>query len=120
MKEKTFKPSIKFNADQFTPTKFDSAADKAKFANQFVRFVELGYRWEDFPKWFYIQLSMTFGHIAHYDQGGFYGTFFTSENGRANFRQETLHYPCYGQPEWTYCDVEQALQKWLKHYLFLD
>jgi|WetSurSiteA1Bulk_404760.scaffolds.fasta_scaffold28599_3 hypothetical protein len=115
MKNKTFV------ASQFISTlKFDTAEDKAKFANQFVKFVEGGYLWKDFPKWFYIRLSMTFGHIAHYNQGQFYETFFTSNEGKADFRQETLHYPCYGQPEYTYCDVEKALQAWLRHYTFQD
>lgn len=103
----------KFNASQFTATEWSSPEDKAKFCNQFVRFVEGGFKREQFPKWFYTRLSMTFGHIAHYNQDGFYRTFFTSTNNICYFLQETLAYPCSGFPEYTYSDAEKVIQAWI-------
>lgn len=98
-----------FKAESFTPTKFDTAEDKAKFANHFVRFVESDFNQNLFQKWFYKRLSMTFGHIAHYDQHGFWAEFFTNDTDKLRFMDQTMAFPCYGQPEYTYCDVERAL-----------
>jgi hypothetical protein len=104
----------RFTADQFTPTEWSSAADKAKFANHFVRFVESDFKETLFPKWFYRQLSNTFGHIAHYDIYGFYATFFKTTRGKVDFLIQTEEWPCYGSPTYTYSDVEQVLRAWVK------
>jgi hypothetical protein len=108
MPSKTFKP------DQFTPTQFDTAADKAKFANCFVRFVESGFKFTLFPSWFYKRLSMTFGHIAHYDIHGFYHTWFANTATQITFLKRTQFYGCWGDPAFTYCDAEAALKKWVQ------
>ena len=102
-----------FKAEQFTPTKWDTAEQKAKFANHFVRFVESGFKATLFSDWFYRRLSMTFGHIAYYDRGGFYEHFFTSHEGRTNFACITLEGGGYGDPRFTYSDVEKALKQWV-------
>ena len=102
-----------FTFDQFTPTKWDTAEDKSKFANRFVKFVESGFKQSLFTKKFYNRLSNTFGHIAHYNQGGFWDTFFTSLPNKVAFIEQSVTYQCYGDPAWTYSDVERALQSWL-------
>lgn len=103
-----------FTADQFTPTKWDTAEDKAKFANQFVSFVSSGFKQSKFTKAFYRRLSNTFGHIAHYNQYGFWDTFFTNINDKVVFIEQSLSHPCYGDAAWTYSDVERVLQTWLR------
>lgn len=108
MKEKLFK------AEQFTPTKWDSAEQKAKFANQFVRLIERGFQFHDFPKWFYNRLSNTFGHIAHYNQLGFWETWFENQGQQLAFLRHTATCQICGDPAFTYSDVERALQGWLK------
>lgn len=102
-----------FTADQFTATQWDSASQKAKFANHFVRFVNSGFKASLFYDWFYKRLSMTFGHIAHYDRNGFYAEWFMHDVCHAEFIKHTLRHPCYGDPTFTYSDVEKALQHWL-------
>ncbi|MBM3273047.1 hypothetical protein FJY94_07380 [Candidatus Kaiserbacteria bacterium] len=109
-----------FEASQFTPTKWDSAEDKARFANQFAKFVSGSFRREDFPKWFYNSLHLTFGHIAHYDQYGFFATFFECQAGKVQFLAQCLEYPAYGDPDHTYCDVEKALKIWLRDGRYLE
>lgn len=106
-------PKRVFTADQFTPTEWSTAEDKAKFANQFVVFVESGFARDKFPKWFYTRLSMTFGNIAHYNQEGFYATWFMDTDSKMEFLQNVIAYPCYGSSSFTYSDVEIALQNWL-------
>lgn len=102
-----------FIAAQFTPTKWDTADDKAFFANRFVAFVKSGFKQSLFSKRFYTRLSMTFGHIAHYNQLGFWETFFTTPQGKVDFIAQTLGWGCYGDPGFTYCDVEKVLIDWL-------
>jgi len=112
-KEKLFTP------EQFTPTEWKTAKDKAKFANHFVRFVESGFKETLFPKWFYTQLSLSFGHIAHYNLHGFYETWFTTTEKQMEFLNHTLNHPCYGSPNCTYSDVEKEIIEWLKVRLAL-
>lgn len=100
----------------YTPTEFSTAQDKKKFYNQFVRFVESNFDRKQFPKWFYTRLSMCFGHIAHYNIEGFYNHYFERGDNGKKFIQDTLRFPCYGKPEFTFCDVEKDIQTWLKKY----
>jgi hypothetical protein len=104
----------RFTADMFVPTKWDSAEDKAKFANDFVRFVKSDFKGTLFSNKFYKRLSNTFGHIAHFDRGGFYATFFTTTADKVRFLGHTIAFPCYGDPAFTYSDVEKKLIDWLK------
>ena len=106
-----------FTAEQFIPTEWNTAEDKAWFANHFIRFVQSDFNWSIFYKKFYTRLMNTFGHIAHYNRLGFYETFFTKEKDKERFIAKTLAFPCYGQPEYTYCDVEKVLIEWLEWWL---
>jgi hypothetical protein len=101
-----------FTADKFTATKWEGADKKACFARQFIRFVESDFARDKFAHTFYLRLSLTFGHIAHYNQAGFYETFFTTTADKVRFLRMTLAHPCYGDPSHTYSDVERALQSW--------
>lgn len=100
----------KFNAGQFISTEWDSSEQKAKFANQFIKFVINGFQRRHFPKWFYCRLMNTFGHIAHFNQQGFWETFFVTKRRTLQFLGLTLNHFCYGDPKYTYSDVEQAIQ----------
>ena len=103
-----------FNAGMFKPTEFSTAEDKVKFANHLIRFIESDYNWNLFYRWFYTRLSMTFGHIAHYNKSGFYNTWFNNPHNKTMFIIKLLSYGCYGQPEYTYSDVESAIQSHLR------
>lgn len=105
---------MNFRPDQFTPTKFTPADQKAKFANHFVKFVSGGFAREQFPHWFYQELRDCFGHIAHYNQAGFYDEQFSTPARRLQCVRQWLAYPCSGQPTHTHCDVEAALIDWLR------
>lgn len=105
---------------QFTPTQWDTAQDKAAFAKQFVRFVQSDFAAKHLTDKFYRRLSNTFGHIAHYNRGGFWAEFFTTTADKVTFLEQTLQHPCYGDPAWTYSDVERALQGWLRADGMLD
>ena len=103
-------PKGPFQLSQFTPTEFSTTADKAAFGNHFLHFVDSGWKRTLFNKSFYNRLSMCFSHIAHYDIEGFYSTWFESERDQLEFLRHTLKFPCYGSPEFTFCDVERAIQ----------
>lgn len=104
----------------FTPTKFDTAAGKERFYQHFIRFVESDFQEALFYNWFYRKLSMTFGHIAHYDKGGFYATFFSETEGKVRFLEATLQGGGYGDPAFTFSDVENALRAWVISKGLLD
>lgn len=97
----------------YTATKYSSVEEKVKFEKQFKKFVSGGFQPKDFPKWFYTQLSMCFGHIGHYNQGQFYEEWFAKEASRKRFVKRIKNMTIYGKPESTYSDVEQVLKNWL-------
>ena len=103
-------PKRPFPPDEFTPTKFSAASDKAEFGNHFLRFIKSEWAQALFTKDFYRRLSMCFGHIAHCDRGTFYETWFTCDHDRLRFLEKTLKWPCWGDPEYTFSDVERAIQ----------
>jgi hypothetical protein len=106
-------PSIVFNPEQFTPTQWSTAQDKADFANAFVRFVENNFQLEHFPKWFYQRLSQTFGHVAHFDQTTFYRTFSGKALDKLRFLRQTVDHQPVGDPAFTFSDVERVLRGWV-------
>ena len=100
-----------FLPSEFVPTKFSSAADKAEFGNLLLHFLDSDCPQELFTKKLYHRLSMMFGHIAHYDRAQFYGDWFSSLAAQVRFLKHTLRFPCYGDPEYTFSDVERAIQR---------
>jgi hypothetical protein len=104
----------KLEAAEFTATKFDTAEDKIKFGNHLLRFIA-----EDFPRalWtkaFYNRLSMIFSNIAHYDSNGFWDTWFTTTTDQIQFLQNIVRHPCWGDPAFTYSDVEKVVRSCVK------
>ena len=112
-------PKGPFLPTEFTATKFSTAADKAEFGNHFLRFIESEWAQPLFTKDFYQRLSMCFGHIAHCDRGTFYETWFTRDQDRLRFLEKTLKWPCWGDPEYTFSDVERSIQQELRKRNYL-
>lgn len=98
-----------FEASAFTPTKFDTAEDKAWFGNHFFKFVANDFPLSSFTNRLYHRLSNSFGHIAHFNRYGFFESFFQDTRGKLDFLRQTMEWPCYGHPEYTFCDVERAI-----------
>ena len=111
-----------FSSDQFTAydSGFETAADKAKFANDLVNFVRFDFPQSRFSKKFYTRLSMCFGHIAHYDINGFYATWFSSTGKRLDWLCHIAKFKTYGDPAFTYTDVEAAFGTWLRASGIID
>jgi hypothetical protein len=112
-------PKGPFLPSEFVPTKFSTAADKADFGNAFLHFIESEWKETRFTKTFYNQLSNTFGHIAHYNRPTFYSTWFASDADRLRFLEQSLEWPCWGDAEFTFCDVERALQREIRQRNYL-
>ena len=104
-------PKGPFLPSEFVPTKFSTAEDKASFGNTFLHFIESECARTAFSKSFYNRLSMCFGHIAHYCRSQFYDEWFSSLAAQVRFLKHTLRFPCYGDPEYTFSDVERAIQR---------
>lgn len=111
---------VLFAADNFVGGKFYTAQEKAKFGLHFAKFVEAGCPFTLFHDWFYRHLSNCFGNIAHFNRQGFYDTWFTSARKRLEFLENTMLYPTYGQPEYTFCDVERRIKSWISREGILD
>lgn len=103
--------SFHFHGQTFLPTRFASADEKAAFANNLMRFIETGCRSQDFTQHLYNRLSMTFGFIAHYDRRGFSDTYFTTAEDKMRFLRKIVSHPCYGDPKYTFSDVEWAIRE---------
>jgi hypothetical protein len=108
-----------FLPSEFVPTKFSTAQDKADFGNTFLHFIESEWARTAFSKSFCNRLSMCFGNIAHYNLATFYETWFTSDTDRLEFLRHSLHWPCWGDPEYTFCDVERAIQQEIRKRNYL-
>jgi len=54
-----------FTDAEFTATKWNSAAQKAAFANALCRFIAADFRESLFTQNLYRRLALSFGHIAH-------------------------------------------------------
>ena len=98
-----------FPAADFVPTKWDSAEQKEKFANALLTFVAQDFPRSKFHESFYRGLSNTFGHIACYNRDGFYERFFLTAEDKLAFLEQCVTWPCYGDPAYTYSDVERAV-----------
>ena len=104
-------PKRPFLPSDFKATKFSTAADKAEFGNTLLRFIESEWASSLFTKSFYNRLSMCFAHIANYNRTQFYEEWFSSLAAQMRFLKHTLRFPCYGDPEYTFSDVERAIQR---------
>jgi hypothetical protein len=97
-------PNLRRPSSLQRPTKLSSEIT-------FLRFIESEWAQALFTKDFYHRLSMCFGHIAHVDRPTFYETWFTCDHDRLRFLEKTLKWPCWGDPEYTFSDVERAIQQ---------
>ena len=98
-----------FVAADFVPTQWDTSEQKAKFANALMRFVADDFPRSKFHEGFYRRLSNTFGHIACCNCDGFYHRFFLTAEDKLAFLDQCVTWPCYGDPTFTYSDVERAV-----------
>jgi hypothetical protein len=112
-------PKGPFLPSDFTATKFSTSADKAEFRNTLLRFIESEWAPALFTKSLYNRLSMCFSHIAHYNRTQFYEKWFSSLESRVRFLKHTLRFPCYGDPEYTFSDVERAIQREIVNRTYL-
>ncbi len=98
-----------FVAADFVPTQWDTAEQKANFANALLTFIAQDFPRSKFHKSLYDRLSSTFGHIAHYNSARFYDHFFLTAKDKLEFLEQCVTWPCHGDPTTTYSDVERAV-----------
>jgi hypothetical protein len=113
-------PKVPFVAAQFVPTQWNTAEAKAKFGNTYLHFVDSEFQRSLFTKQFYNQLSNCFFHVAHYNLHGFYEVWFTGLANRLRFLEHTLEFPCYGDPAYTFSDVEREIQREVRRRNYVE
>jgi hypothetical protein len=109
-----------FAPDQFVATQWSSAEDKEKFANALMKFIASEFPRPAFSKTLYQRLSNTFGNIANYNIDQFYSVFFERDADKVVFLDQALRWPCYGDPTYTFSDVERAVQRRLRAANVID
>jgi hypothetical protein len=82
-----------FVDNNFQPTGWHTAQDKARFTNWLVQFITSGYPADKFPQWAYERLIQTFCFIAHYNRTGLADTYFRDAQTRLRFVSAMLAYP---------------------------
>ncbi|RIK32498.1 MAG: hypothetical protein DCC56_01440 [Anaerolineae bacterium] len=104
-----------FRSEDFTPTKWATAEEKAKISNKLTRFILGGFQQAAFTKAMYQRLSNMFGHIAHYDINGFYSTWFTDIKSCRDWVEHITGswLSGIGDPKFTWSDAEKALIQWV-------
>lgn len=107
------KQVVKFTPSQFTATQWATADEKATFANQLVRFILSDFK-NTFTKTMYNRLNGLFDHIAHYNREGFSNTWFERTQDQLAFLEHMDRARIYGDPTYTWSDVERELQTWLR------
>ena len=110
--------SAYFQPGMFVPSKHSDANEKASFANNLMDFVESGFEERKFTKALYQRLTLSYGFIAHYNREGFWSEYFTRSEDKAEFLARILRHPCHGDPDFTYSDVEKAVQARIRHMGF--
>lgn len=111
-----------FHASQFTPyatvykTGHGTAKDKAKFANDLAEFIVNDFPATRFSNRLYSTLSNCFGHIAHYNQHGFFHTWFDCDRNKLEWLEHALRYSAPGDPAYCFTDVERAIQQFIRNH----
>lgn len=103
-----------FTASQFTATQFDSAENKAKWANAMATWIEAGFPAQRWTHNLYHHLYQhMYGHIAHYDSAGFFAVWFSDRGRQLQWLQHATQGAIYGDPAYTWSDVEHVLRDWI-------
>jgi len=106
-------------------TKFMSAEEKGKVLKDWQRFIENDFDKAKFTKRLYNHLIQHCSFIAHYNQGGFYGTYFEDPEGTIKFmKQFDKDQGCisveYGMKYWLnsedYGDINTGMVEALEPY----
>jgi hypothetical protein len=108
-----------FLASELVATKFSSAAEKAEFGNALLHLIDSGFARNLFTDRLYGRLSNCFGHIAHYNSTQFYEEWFSSLSAQVRFLEHALRFPCYGDPAFTFSDVESEIQREVRNRNYL-
>ncbi len=87
-----------FADDQFTPTKWSTAEEKASFANDLLAFIMSGFPKTKFTQKLYQRLSNCFSHIAEYDRDNFYAVWFAKRNCSRGALPLPLPVDCFDVP----------------------
>ncbi|KXV23187.1 hypothetical protein [Gluconobacter oxydans] len=93
-----------------TATQFSDTVEKTKIGNALLSFIARGFPQSAWNRTLYNRLSQMFGHIAHYDIHGFWGAQFSTTQARLGFLRGIVLYGCYGDPAWTWSDVERDIR----------
>ena len=102
-----------FTANRFTATQHSTADEKARFCVAFAAFILSGFPRHRFKTAFYRRLSNIFGHIAHFDETGFWEIWFATPAKQCQFIRRIHEQVPMGDPHFCWSDVERELKLWI-------
>ena len=102
---------------ELTDSEFLSAMEKALILKQWKRFIENGFRQEDFTKRIYDHLHLHCSFIAHFSREGFFGTYFERPEDTIRFVRQfdsdfgfkSVEYGALWWIQGDYADVNNAM-----------
>ena len=101
-----------FATDRFAATQHSTAEEKARFCDNFAKFILGGFSRSQFKSAFYRRLSNIFGHIAHFDATGFWEVWFATPAKQRKFILRIHEWVPVGDPHFCWSDVERELKSW--------
>jgi hypothetical protein len=107
-----------FMAGEFVATRWNSAEDKAKFANALMKFIANNFPRQSFTKVLYASATPSGISLIRTRMAS------TAPSSSATLTRSSfstrLRWPCYGDPTFTFCDLERAVQRRLRAAKVID
>ena len=105
----------RYSAALFVDGSYGGAAGKARTTNAILKFIDSGFDRDLFTRQVYSGgLMYMFGHIAHYNQSGFFSTWFDSDSDILNWLVYVSEARLYGDADCTLIEVERIVQKFVR------
>ena len=94
--------------------------ERQKFLAEFKEYAVAGFPWCGFRESLYQPLTNMFGHIAHYNNRGFWTTWFSTPGYQQQWLIRVQNWKVYGDPRYCWSDVETDLRDWVRDSGILD
>ena len=101
-----------FATDRFAATQHSTTEEKARSCDNFAKFILGGFSRSQFKSAFYRRLSNIFGHIANYDETGFWEVWFVTPAKQCQFIRRIHEWVPMGDPYFCWSDVEREMKSW--------
>lgn len=118
----------RYGPSDFLATSTTPAAIKAQFANNMQEFIKSGWLFSKYTLNLHVRLITLFGHTENLNVLYFWNLWFHDDDVRLAWCSYIKSWPCRGlnttgrtdEGEFSWCDVESALQFWIMDQVISD